>query len=151
MNSRATYHRPRFYSNIVLKFESEANKQQTSVHHVFNLRSLQVHVPSTTLAFLVENVHAITPNQDIDRSVPRCKLCDLLAAQQRADLADKLPPTFESLVDKIERDITLTQDLIGEGIRKDELEKALEVMKKQLNDAVMEGILGDLGSWGWTR
>jgi hypothetical protein len=103
------------------------------------------------LAFLVENVHAITPNQDIDRSVPRCKLCDLLAAQQRADLADKLPPTFESLVDKIERDITLTQDLIGEGIRKDELEKALEVMKKQLNDAVMEGILGDLGSWGWTR
>jgi len=100
-----------------------------------------------TLAFLVENVHAITPNQDIDRSVPRCKLCDLLAAQQRADLADKPPPTFESLVDKIERDIKLTQDLIGEGIRKDELEKALEVMKKQLNDAVMATDLRIAAAW----
>jgi hypothetical protein len=100
-----------------------------------------------TLAFLVENVHAITPNQDIDRSVPRCKFCDLLAAQERANQADKPPPTHESLVDKLDRDIKLTQDLISEGIRKDELEKALEVMKKQLDDAVMATDLRIAGAW----
>jgi hypothetical protein len=100
-----------------------------------------------TLAFLVENAHAITANQDMDRSIPRCKLCDLLAAQQRADHADKPPPTYESLVDKIERDIKLTQDLISEGIRKDELEKALEVMKKQRDDAVMATDLRIAAAW----
>jgi hypothetical protein len=100
-----------------------------------------------TLAFLVENAHAITPNQDIDRSIPRCKLCDLLAAQQRADHADKPPPTYESLINKIERDIKLTQDLISEGIRKDELEKALEVMKKHRDDAVMATDLRIAAAW----
>jgi hypothetical protein len=100
-----------------------------------------------TLAFLVENVHAITPNQDIDRSTPRCKFCDLLAAQERANHADKPPPTHESLVDKLDRDIKLTQDLISEGIRKDELEKALEVMKKQLDDAVMATDLRVAEAW----
>jgi hypothetical protein len=100
-----------------------------------------------TLGFLVENVHAITPNQDIDRSVPRCKFCDLLAAQERANHADKPPPTHESLVDKIDRDIALTKDLISEGIRKDELEKALEVMEKQLDDAVVATDLRIAAAW----
>jgi hypothetical protein len=95
-----------------------------------------------TLAFLVEKSHAITPNQDIDRSVPRCKLCDLLATQEQLDLADK-----ESLVDKIEKDIKLTKDLISEGIRKDELEKALDVMKKQRDDAVMATDLKIAAAW----
>jgi hypothetical protein len=98
-----------------------------------------------TLSFLVENF--ITPNQDIDRSILRCKLCDLLATQERANHADKPPPTHESLVDKIDRDIKLMRDLISEGIRKDELEKTLEVMEKQLDDAVMATDLKITAAW----
>ena len=99
----------------------------------------------TILSFLAQNF--ITPNQDIGRSIPRCKFCDLLAAKERANQADNPPPTYKSLVNKLDRDMKLTQDLTSVGIRKDELEKALEVIKKQLDDAIVATDLRIAVAW----
>jgi hypothetical protein len=100
-----------------------------------------------TLAFIVENFPTITPNQDLDRSVPRCKLCDLIAAQERADYAEMPSPTYTSSMIKITNDIKDAQQLIDQDIRKEELQKALVVIKQKREDAIVITDLKIAAAW----
>jgi hypothetical protein len=108
-----------------------------------------------TLEFLVENFPLITPNETLDRSISRCRLCDLIATNGRQDQAVYPPPTFTNPIDGIRRHIALTEQLIGEGIRKEELETSLPLMKKALGDEIratdqmiLEAWAGHWAIWG---
>jgi len=108
-----------------------------------------------TLEFLVENFPAITPSETLDRSIPRCRLCDLIEAKCREDQAVYPPPTFTNAIDRIREHIATTEQLICEGIRKEELETSLPLMNKALDDEIratdqriLEAWAGHWAIWG---
>lgn len=86
------------------------------------------------LESLIEKFPRLAPNNEIDRSVPRCRLCDLIAAQIREDEA--VSPTNMHPVWKAEKDIRHTESLIQRGIGKAELESALPGLRKILDEAI---------------
>jgi hypothetical protein len=89
-----------------------------------------------TLGFLTKTFPRIKPDSTIDRTVPRCRLCDLIAAQQREDEA--VSETYTRPIRETEKDIRNTQDLISRDIGKeykDELEPLLAQMRKRLDQA----------------
>lgn len=86
------------------------------------------------LESLIEKFPWIPPNNEIDRSIPRCRLCDLIAAQIREDeavSAANMRPIW-----KAEKDIRHTESLIHRGIGKEELESALPGLRKTLDEAL---------------
>jgi hypothetical protein len=108
-----------------------------------------------TLESLIENFPIITPNETLDRSIPRCRLCDLITAGTREDQAAYPPPTFTNPIEGIRRHIALTEQLIGDNIRKEELEASLPLMKKALEDEIratdqriLEAWAGHWAIWG---
>jgi hypothetical protein len=108
-----------------------------------------------TLEFLTENFPLITPNGTLDRSILRCRLCDLITANAREEQAAYPPPTFTNPIPEIRRHIKLTEQLISEDIRKEELEASLPLMMKTLEDEIsstdmriMEAWMGHWAIWG---
>jgi hypothetical protein len=85
---------------------------------------------------MAENYPLIAPNEEIDRSTPRCRLCDLTAANAREAAAVYPPPTFSSRVEALQRHIASAEQLIAEGIRKEELEAILPSIQKMLTDEI---------------
>jgi len=89
-----------------------------------------------TFDFLAKTFPRIKPDLNLDRTVPRCRLCDLIAAQQREDEA--VSEKYTKPIREIEKDIRNTQDLISRGIgkeHKDELERLLAQMRKRFDEA----------------
>ncbi|KAE8442023.1 hypothetical protein EG329_003924 [Mollisiaceae sp. DMI_Dod_QoI] len=89
-----------------------------------------------TLNFLVQNFPYVPPNQTLDRSIPRCKLCDLILAQDRANVAENPPPHI-NVVEGIESNISLIEEMITAGIATNQDEEDLVELKKELEDAIM--------------
>jgi hypothetical protein len=89
-----------------------------------------------TLQFMLEDFPLITPNETIDRSIPRCRLCDLIAASTRESAAVFPPPTYASPIEGLQNHIASAEQLIAEGIQNEELEKTLPSMKQMLADEI---------------
>lgn len=89
-----------------------------------------------SLEFMAEYYPLITPNEEIDRSIPRCRLCDLTAASAGESAAVYSHPTFSSRVEALQRYITSVEQLIAERIRKEELEAILPSIQKMLTDEI---------------
>jgi len=89
-----------------------------------------------TIDFLLTAFPNITPLYTLDRSIPRCKHCDIIAAHRRAIDAELPPPTYTNPVTQIEKDIEDAKILIGMGVRRKELEEALPRMKSKWVDAI---------------
>ncbi len=96
---------------------------------------------------LIRDFPRITAYKGLDRSIPRCKLCDLIAAQIRADKVEYPPPTYKSPVDELEKQIKLAEKMIAEGKQKEELEETLPEMKKKLADSIRDMDKGILQAW----
>jgi hypothetical protein len=89
-----------------------------------------------SLEFMAENYPLTAPNEEIDRSTPRCRLCDLTAASTRESAAVYPPPTFSSRIEALQHHIVSAEQLIAEGIRKEELEATLPSIQKILTDEI---------------
>ena len=89
-----------------------------------------------SLEIMVKNYPLIALNEEIDRSTPRCRLCDLTAATSRESAAVYPPPTFSSRIEDLQHHIALAEQLIAEGIRKEELEATLASIQKMLTDEI---------------
>ncbi len=96
---------------------------------------------------LVRDFPRITAFKGLDRSTPRCKLCDLIAAQIRADKVEYPPPTFKSPVDELEKQIKLAEELIAGGKQKEKSEETLPEMRKKLADSIRDMDRGILRAW----
>ncbi|KAE9369727.1 hypothetical protein N431DRAFT_493499 [Stipitochalara longipes BDJ] len=99
------------------------------------------------LEFMLEEFPLVIPNEIIDRSIPRCKLCDLIAASTRESTAVYPPPTYSSPIEGLQNHIASAEQLIGEGIRKEELEATLPSMKQILADEIRATELRMLEVW----
>ena len=97
--------------------------------------------------FMLEDFPVITPNETIDRSIPRCRLCDLIAASSRESTAVYPPPTYSSAIEGLQNHIASAEQLIVEGIRKEELESTLPSMKQMLADEINATELRMLEAW----
>jgi hypothetical protein len=100
-----------------------------------------------TLTFMLENFSVVTPDPTIDRSIPRCRLCDLIAARTRETAAVHPPPTYSSAIERLQNHITSAEQMIGEGIRKEELEATLPSMKQMLANEIWATELRMLDAW----
>jgi hypothetical protein len=100
-----------------------------------------------TLEFLLETFPLITPDKVIDRSIPRCRLCDLLGTRTRETAAVYPPPTYLSAIERLQKYIASTEKLITEGVRKAELEATLPSMKQMLADEIKVTELRLLEAW----
>ncbi|KUJ10713.1 uncharacterized protein LY89DRAFT_689357 [Mollisia scopiformis] len=89
-----------------------------------------------SLRFLSHNFPYIIPNQALNRFVSRCKLCDLIAAQDRATIAENPPPGI-NMVEGLERDIDLIEEMIAAGIATKQEEEDLGGLRKELENAIM--------------
>ena len=89
----------------------------------------------------------ITPDETIDRSIPRCRLCDLIAASTRESAAVYPPPTYSSAIEGLQSHIASAEQLIAEGVRKEELEATLATTKKMLEDEIRATELRMLEAW----
>lgn len=101
----------------------------------FSHEKIYIKVPPTIL-FLEEEFPYILPNQTLDRSLPRCKLCDLIAAQNRAIVAENPPPGI-NVVEETENNITMVEEMIEAGIATKQDEEDLVELKRELEDAIM--------------
>ena len=79
---------------------------------------------------------SVTPFYEFNRRIPRCKHCDLMAANKKAMDAELPPPTYENPVKQIEKHMEEAKRLIEEGIRKEEMEAALVRMRERLREVV---------------
>ena len=75
---------------------------------------------------------SVKPLHGINRRIPRCKHCDLMAANNKAIDAEFPPPSHENPVVQIEKHIEEAKRLIEEDVRKDEMEAALMRMRERL-------------------
>ncbi|KAF4637942.1 hypothetical protein G7Y89_g154 [Cudoniella acicularis] len=102
-----------------------------------NLRSLQEYFRNPADCELpYPKLSCVIINYTLDRTILRCNHCDLVATNKRAMDAEFPPPTRESPVEKIEKHIKQAEELITEGIRKEDLEKTLPVMRTKLKEAI---------------
>ena len=106
-----------------------------------------------TLAFLKENFPSLPSDKSVDRSLLRCRLCDLIETQYAADLAEIGPPDLPKEAD-IEKQIADLKHAITEGIKTD-TENALPKLQRKLSSAVratderiLEVWLRYWGVWG---
>jgi hypothetical protein len=100
-----------------------------------------------SLELMAENYPLIAPNEEIDRSTPRCRLCDLTATSSRESAAVYPPPTFSSSVEVLEHQIASVEQLIAEGIRKKELEETLPSIQEMLTDEMFATEKRILEAW----
>jgi hypothetical protein len=100
-----------------------------------------------TLEFMLETFPSIVPNETINRSVPRCRLCDLIATGTRESAAVYPPPTYSSPIEGLQKHIASAEQLIAESIRKEELEATLPSMKQILADEMRATELRMLEAW----
>lgn len=100
-----------------------------------NHETTYLQVPPS-LKFLVQNYPHIVPHQTLDRSTPRCKLCDLISAHERATIAEN-PPPYINAVEQIERDIELIDKLVTADVATKQDKEDLTVLHDQLRDAIM--------------
>lgn len=92
-----------------------------------------------TLEFMIENFPLITPIEEIDRSIPRCRLCDLIAANAREQEAAYPPPTFTNPIPGLRRHIKVTEQLVSEDVQKEEVEAlgaSLPLIRQTLEDEI---------------
>ncbi|PQE04452.1 hypothetical protein CJF31_00007300 [Rutstroemia sp. NJR-2017a BVV2] len=82
-------------------------------------------------AFLAIQFPRVKASLDCDRTMPRCKECERAAAEKRAADVILPPPYYTNPVAQIRKQIDLAQELIKEGVRKEELEKELPVLKRK--------------------
>ncbi|KAH7396025.1 hypothetical protein BKA64DRAFT_75336 [Cadophora sp. MPI-SDFR-AT-0126] len=87
-----------------------------------------------TLTFLKENFPSLPRDTSIDRSLLRCRLCDLVDTQYAADLAEIGPPNLENEVD-LQKQIADLKQAITEGSQTD-TENALPKLQRKLSDVV---------------
>jgi len=87
-----------------------------------------------TLTFLKENFTSLPSDKSIDRSLLRCRLCDLIDTQYAADLAEIGPPDLPKEAD-IEKQIVDLKQAITEGTKTD-TENALPKLQRKLSAAV---------------
>ncbi|KAG4416390.1 hypothetical protein IFR04_010436 [Cadophora malorum] len=87
-----------------------------------------------TLTFLKENFASLPSDKSIDRSLLRCRLCDLIDTQYAADLAEIGPPYLPKEAD-IEKQIVDLKQAITEGTKTD-TENALPKLQRKLSAAV---------------
>lgn len=106
-----------------------------------------------TLTFLKENFPSLPSDKSIDRSLLRCRLCDLIDTQYAADLAEIGPPDLPQEAD-IEKQIADLKQAITEGTKTD-TENALPKLQRKLSAAVratderiLEVWLRYWGIWG---
>ena len=106
-----------------------------------------------TLTFLKENFPSLPSDKSIDRSLLRCRLCDLIDTQYAADLAEIGPPDLPK-EDDIEKQIVNLKQAITEGTKTD-TENALPKLQRKLSAAVratderiLEVWLRYWGVWG---
>lgn len=84
---------------------------------------------------------------DLDRSIRRCKLCDLLAVEQL--IAANGPHRSRNSMAKIERDIILAEQLIRDKVRSEELLTVLPMMKRERLDTFNN--LDSLARSAWSQ
>jgi hypothetical protein len=96
---------------------------------------------------MLENFPLTTPNETIDRSMSRCRLCDLIATSTRESAGVYPPPTYSSPIEGLQKHIASAEQLIAEGIRKEELEATLPSMKQMLTDEMKATELRMLEAW----
>jgi hypothetical protein len=89
-----------------------------------------------SLESMAENYPLIAPNEEIDRSTPRCRLCELTAASSRESAAVYPPSIFSRRIEVLQRHIASAEQLIAEGIRKEELEATLPSIQKMFTDEI---------------
>jgi hypothetical protein len=119
-----------FHQASLLRFSSPLPIRKGSTIHFLDSMAACGHEEyfiesPPSLEFMAENPPLIVPNDEIDRSTPRCRLCDLTAASAREAAAVYPHPTFSSSVEALQRHIASAEQLIAEGIRKEELEAIL--------------------------
>lgn len=100
-----------------------------------------------SLPMLFQNHPNTTPDGTLNRSVPRCKHCDLSAANKRAIDAECPPPTYQNPIKKVEQQIEQAKSLIEHGIRKDDLLRILPNMEKKRVELVGERDRGIRRAW----
>lgn len=88
-----------------------------------------------TYEFLVLNSSHVTINDDLNRNIPRCQLCDLVSAQPAQEEA--LSKENSRTVCKAEKDIKTTEEVIRRGVlAKEALEATLSQLKEALKEAI---------------
>lgn len=88
-----------------------------------------------TLDFLAENFPSVVADRDIDRSLLRCRLCDLIETQAQADIVEAAPPGQET-IENIEKEINRVKELLAGGKIKEDLTNVLPMLKEKLASAV---------------
>jgi hypothetical protein len=91
--------------------------------------------PPPPAEFITQNYPYIHPNLKLNRTIPRCKLCDLIKAQDRAIIAENPPPGI-NIVERIKHDIDLIEEMIAAGISTKQDEEDLVDMKVELDNAI---------------
>ena len=90
------------------------------------------------LAYLLKNYPDVVPRYGINRAIPRCKHCDLVAANKRAIDAEMPPPKYKNPATQIERHMEEARRFIVQGIRKVEMEAALVRMEERRREVLMK-------------
>ncbi|KAF7918886.1 uncharacterized protein EAE98_009664 [Botrytis deweyae] len=109
-------------------------------------------------AYIALKFPRIRASLDCDRTLPRCKDCDRVAAEKRAADAILPPPYYINPVAQIKKQIDLTQELIKAGVRREELEMELPALMKegllrlQNRDANIRSAWHEYWEiWGWQQ
>jgi len=89
---------------------------------------------------LTDTFPYIKPNTTIDRSIPRCKFCDLIKSNLRAEAAECPPPGYINPVDELHRKVQLLKD-------SNESQKELQLAEKNLADAISASDERIKGAW----
>lgn len=96
---------------------------------------------------LLQDAYPSLPAFPIDRTLPRCRYCDLRRTQKLLVSAELPPPKYTNPVAKVEADIKKMEELIKEGIMVEELRIALPVARRRWGERVMEREQGKRRAW----
>lgn len=88
-----------------------------------------------SLDFMTETFPYILPNKTLDRTIPRCKLCDLIAADDRAATAQN-PPPGSNIKEDIEHAIAAIEKRTTEGKATEQDKEDMAALEKDLDDVI---------------
>ena len=111
-----------------------------------------------SIEFLTQEHSDTAPNLLLDRTIPRCKLCDLCDAREMFDLLKMPDEAYHNIAPEmfsyIEEKIKSAGILLGKGVKKTETEKTLAEWKQMRANAIaarksIENTWSDVwGIWG---
>lgn len=91
--------------------------------------STDLHDLPPDLNVIASKSPALKLHRKLDRSIQRCRLCDLLVANNRQ--ADAQSPGGLWVTASIDNEIRIAEELIEQGVRRDELKAALPRMNRE--------------------